>query len=164
MAKAAGRDLPISAKHSREVCRFIRGKGLQRVKKELAEVIKGKRAVPYGKYNQELSHKKGMGAGRFPKKTCQEILGLLESVEKNAQFKGLNTAQLEIVHICSHRGARPWHYGRQRGRKMKRANVEVIVRERKKKEEVKKGERKKVMKKKEKKKLREKKKEGSDKK
>ena len=34
-----------------------------------------------------------------------------------------------IIHICAHRAARPWHYGRQRRRKTKRTNVEVVVKE-----------------------------------
>lgn len=128
-AKAVGRDLPISMKHSVEVCSFIRGKDLQLAKQLLEEVVVLKRAVPYKKFNQDLGHKKGMMSGRFPQKTAKEILKILESVEVNAQFKGMNTSRLRIAHLVTHMGSRPYHSGRHRGRKMKRAHVEIIVQE-----------------------------------
>ncbi len=129
-AKAVGRDLSISTKHSVEVCRAIRGKNLQKAKEFLKKVIEKKVAIPYRRYDWDLGHKKGkIGQGRYPVKTCKEILKLLESVETNAQFKGLNTATLEIAHICAHKAARPWHFGRRIREKMKRSHVEVIVKE-----------------------------------
>ncbi len=133
-ARAVGIGLPISVKHSVEVCRFIRGKELGAAKKMLEEVIRMKKAVPYKRFNFDLGHKSGMMSARYPVKTCKQILKLLESVEVNAQFKGMNTSQLEIVHIAAHKSAEPYHPGRFRGRKMKRAHVEVIVQEKKKQE------------------------------
>lgn len=128
-ARAVGRDLPISMKHSVEICSFIRGKNIQLAKQLLEEVIALKRAVPYMRFNQDLGHKKGMASGRFPQKTAKEILKVLESVEINAQFKGMNTSRLRIAHIVTHFASRPLHSGRHRGRKMKRTHVEVIVQE-----------------------------------
>ncbi|MFC1801114.1 50S ribosomal protein L22 [Nanoarchaeota archaeon] len=147
-AKVIGRDLSISTKHSVEVCRALRGKNLQKAKEFLRDVIEKKAAVPYRRYNDDLGHKKGkVGPGRYPIKTCKAILGLLESVETNAQFKGLNTSFLEVVHICAHLASRPWHFGRKTREKMKRSHVEIIVKEGKrpeaKKEEKKKTETKK---------------------
>ena len=128
-AQAVGRDLSISAKHGVEVCRFIRGKNIQKAKQLLAEVIAGKKPIPYFRYHKDLGHKKGMAAGRFPKKTCEAVLSILESAEANAQFKGLNTSRLEIAHICAQKAARPLHFGRHRGRQMKRAHIEVVLEE-----------------------------------
>ncbi|MBW2978129.1 50S ribosomal protein L22 [Candidatus Woesearchaeota archaeon] len=145
-AKAVGQSLPISRKTSVEVCAFIRNKSLDRAKSLLQLVINKKIAVPFKKFNKDVGHRKGkIAAGRYPKKTCEEILKLLESVEANAQFKGLNTANLVISSIIANAASRPWHYGRQRRRKMKRTNVEIVVEERaeKKEEKVKKKETKK---------------------
>ena len=128
-AKALGRDLPISFKHSVEVCRFVKGKNVHLAKQQLKEVIELKRAVPYRRFNQDLGHKRGMMSGRYPVKTTQYILKLIESAEKNAQFKGMNTEKLTIIHIAAHKASRPAHGGRHRGRAMKRAHIELIVQE-----------------------------------
>jgi len=131
-AKVVGRALPISTKQAVEVCRLIRDKNLQNAKKILDEVINKKKVVPYLRYYKGVGHKRGkVASGRFPKKTCSEILTLLKSIEANAQLKGLGTSNLFITHICAHKASRPWHYGRQRRIKMKRSHVEIIVNEKK---------------------------------
>lgn len=129
-AKAIGRSLPISTKQSVEVCSFIRNRNLQKAKGILAEVVGKKRPVPYKRYNRSMGHKPGnMSVGRYPVNTCKHILALLESVEANAQSKGLNTANLAIVHICPQKASKQVHYGRQRGTIMKRTHIEVVVEE-----------------------------------
>jgi large subunit ribosomal protein L22 len=127
--KAVGRDLPISTKQSVEICSFIRGKNLQKAKKLLLMVIIQKQAVPFRRYLHDVGHKHGMAAGRYPVKASKHILTLLESVEVNAQVKGLNTSSLGILHIAAHKAAQPLHGGRHRGRTMKRTHVEIIVNE-----------------------------------
>jgi large subunit ribosomal protein L22 len=129
-AKAVGRSLPISTKMSVEICTFIRNKNIAKAKNLLQAVIDKKTAVPFKRYNHDVGHKKGnIAAGRYPKKACEGILKLLEAVEANAQFKGLNTANLVIKNILANIASRPWHYGRQSRRKMKRTNIEVVVEE-----------------------------------
>jgi len=143
IAKAVGRALPISTKQSIEICAFIRKLPLEKAKKRLTDAINKTAAVPFKRFNDDMGHKKGkVAAGRYPEKACTEILKLLAAVEANAQFKGLNTSNLIISHICAHKAARPWHYGRQRRRKAKRTNVEIFVKEgaEKKKKETKKAE------------------------
>ena len=134
MAKAMGRNLPISFKQTVEVCNFIKGKSINDSKNILKKVSEKKMAVPFKRFNRDLGHKKKIGAGRFPVKTSNELIKLLEAVEANAQFKGLNTANLTITHICAHKGSKTWHFGRKRRRQMKRTNVELIVEEKAKKE------------------------------
>ena len=131
MAKVVGRSLPISTKYSVEICDFIGNKTTAEAKEELKKVAEGKKAVPFKKFKKGLSHKKRIGPGRYPKKAALEIIKLLESVEANAQFKGLNTSNLKIKHICANLASRPWHYGRQRRRKTKRTHIEIIVEEKK---------------------------------
>jgi len=132
MARVLGRSLPISTKFSIEICNFIKNRTTAEAKDILKKVVEGKKAIPFKRFNSDLSHKRGIGAGRYPKKPAQEIAGLIESVEANAQFKGLNTSNLYIKHICAHLASRPWRYGRQRRRKTKRTHVEIIVEEKKK--------------------------------
>ena len=128
-AKAVGISLPISTKQSIEVCNFIRNKPLERAKTMLNDVILTKIAVPFKRF-KVIGHKRGnMASGRYPIKTSKEILGVLESAEANAQFKGLNTSNLFICHISSQKAGNQWHYGRQKRRKMKRTTIEVVLQE-----------------------------------
>ena len=134
MARAIGMALPISFKQGVEICKFIENKKTADVKKTLQGVIDKKIAVPFNRYNWDLGHKKKIGPGRYPEKASKHIIKLIESVEANAQFKGLNTSNLIIAHISAHKCGKSWHYGRQSRRQMKRTNVEIVVEEKTKKE------------------------------
>jgi large subunit ribosomal protein L22 len=129
MAKAVGRDLVISTKTALEVCRFIRGKPLERAKRDLNQVILGTLAVPYKRHNKDIPHRTKLGPGRYPRNVATAILGVLEGVTSNAQTKGLSTSKLGIVHICAHKASSPMRGGRQRGREGKRTHIEVVVQE-----------------------------------
>ena len=131
MARVVGRSLPISMKFSVEICNFVRNKTTSKAKEILNDVIERKKAVPFKIFKKDLSHKRKIGPGRYPKNASKEIIALLDSVEANAQSKGLNTSDLKIIHICANSSSRPWRYGRQRRRKAKRTNVEIIVEEKK---------------------------------
>jgi len=131
MAKALGKDLPISMKFSTQICKAIKGKSIQRAKRILQDVINMKKPIPMSRFNRDLAHKRGMGPGRFPVNAAKEILKIVEQVESNAQFKGFDTTSLEIVGMNANKAASPWHYGRKRRRKMKRTHIEIIVAEKK---------------------------------
>ena len=130
MARAVGRDLSISKKQSVEICKWIRYKSTSRAKRILEDAIKMERAIPYTRFNWNVGHRPGMGPGRYPIKASTEILALIKSAEANAQLKGLNTGNLHIVHINAQKAPTPHHYGRQRGTKMKRTHIEVVLQER----------------------------------
>nr|AJS13034.1 large subunit ribosomal protein L22 [uncultured archaeon] len=129
-AKAVGLALPISTKHCVEICNYIRGKRVEDAIHILEQVLDKKHAIPYKKYKRDLAHRKGIGPGRYPEKTCKEIIKVLKSASANAQYKGMGVSNLYIKHICAHLASRPWHYGRQSRRKMKRSHVEVVLEER----------------------------------
>lgn len=123
-----GRDLSISKKHAVEICSFIRGKSVERSKQLLQQVIEKKIALPFRRFNRDMGHRRGaMAAGRYPFKASKVILQLLGSLEANAQNKGLDTKSLYITHIVANKAPTPWHYGRLRRRKMKRAHVTIVA-------------------------------------
>lgn len=126
-ARAIGMALPISLKQSVEICRFIENKNVNDAKEILQNVIDKKVAIPFKRYNFDLGHKKKIGPARYPGKASSEIIKLIESVEANAQFKGINTSNLVIAHVSAHKSGKSWHYGRQSRRKMKRTNIEIVV-------------------------------------
>jgi large subunit ribosomal protein L22 len=106
-AIASGRDIRIKPKVAREICKQINGMKLEEAKLFLEDVIEKKRAVPYYRYRGKVPHRKqlqGHDAGRFPEKAAGEILKILDSVEANAEFKGLYADRLKIVHMAAHRG------------------------------------------------------------
>jgi large subunit ribosomal protein L22 len=148
MAKAVGTSLNISTKHAIEICAALRDKQIAYAKNLLNDIVQEKKALPFRRFNRDMGHKKSIGPGRYPKKASEEILKLIECVEANAQFKGLNTSELIIDHICAHRAGKVMRYGRQRGRRSKRTHVEVMVKEVAKKSEKKTGKPKKEEKKK----------------
>jgi len=60
-----------------EVCNFIRHKPIPRARRELLEVAEKRMAVPFKRYKKDLSHKTGVGPGRYPIKTAVWIARLL---------------------------------------------------------------------------------------
>ena len=138
MARAIGMALPISFKQSVEICRFIGNKNVNDAKKMLQNVVEKKSAIPFKRYNWDLGHKKKIGPARYPEKASMEFIKLIENVEANAQFRGLNTSNLIIAHVSAHKAGKAMHFGRKSRRRMKRTNVEIIVEEKAKKTEDKK--------------------------
>ena len=136
MARAIGMALPISFKQGVEICNFIKNKRVSDAKKVLEKVLEKKEAVPFRIYNRDLGHKTKIGPGRYPEKASRHFISLIESTEANAQFKGLNTSNLTIIHISAHKAGKAWHYGRKSRRKMKRTNVEIVVEEKAKDEKI----------------------------
>jgi large subunit ribosomal protein L22 len=137
-AKAVGLSLPISRKQSTQVCAAIRGLNVQKAKKLLEDAIALKKPIPMKKYNWNTGHKAGMGPGSYAPTTCDHVLKILKNAEANAQFKGLSTGNLIIVHASAQKGPTVMHQGRQRS-KAKRAHIEIVVEEIKKQEEAEKN-------------------------
>ena len=126
MAKAVSHSLPVSRKLSTQVCRFVKGLPVAKAKKALDDVMNFKRAVPMFKHYKETAHKTGMAVGRYPIKACKAILGVIESAEANAQFKGLSTGNLIVYHASAQKGPTTRGQGRTGGHK-KRTHVEIVL-------------------------------------
>jgi len=128
-AKACGRALSISTKKSVEIANAIRGKPLQKTIDYLERVMKMEKAIPIRKYGRDTAHKKEIGPGKYPVKAVKEILNIIRSAASNAQNKGMDTKSLYIEHISAHKASQPWHSGRQRRSRMKRAHIQVVLKE-----------------------------------
>lgn len=106
-AKAIGRSLRISPKHAVEICRQIRGMQLEDAKDYLNRIIHMEEPVPFKRHNKKIAHRrgiKGWPSGRYPVKAATQMLTVLEGAEANAEYKGLDTENLKIAHISSHKG------------------------------------------------------------
>lgn len=149
IAKAKGSSLPISTKHCIEICNFIRNKPISRIKKQLELVLEYKLAIPAKRFNKDRAHRKGkIAAGFYPQKATKHIITLLNSIEANAQNKGMNIKGLILTKAIANKASRPLKYGRRRGEEAKRTHIEFeaeeLVKKEKKKPEVKKQEPKKT--------------------
>lgn len=105
--KVSARELRVSHKHAREVCKTIKGMTLTQAKQYLNDVIAKKKAVPYTRFRKKAGHRHGLVkacAGRYPVKVSKNILKLLQSAESNSEYKGLDTERLRIIHASAYPG------------------------------------------------------------
>jgi len=105
--KASGREIDISPKHAREICAAIKGKMIPRAKTYLEDVIEKKQAVPFRRYKLKVGHKSGIPgfyAGRYPTKAAKQIFDILENLENNGDFKGMDTERMKIIHATAIKG------------------------------------------------------------
>ena len=72
----------------------------------LKQVIAQERCIPFNRFSgsigrtgQTKEFKSPTSKGRWPKKSCQIILGMLKNAESNAEVKGLDVDALVIDHI-----------------------------------------------------------------
>ncbi len=133
-AKAIGKELPISPRSSREVCGMIRGKKVNDAVRMLEEVVALKRPVPLKRFKKRVSHKPGVGPGRYPKKAAGAILEVIQSAMANAEYKGLDSDEMVIATITASRGRvqrgfMPRAQGRATPWNQELVNIEVILEE-----------------------------------
>lgn len=119
VAKACSHNLRISVKNAKPVCKAVRGLELKRAKKFLSEVLKEKKSIN----------------GKYYSKATKEVLNIIETAEKNTEFKNLDLDRIYIAHIAALEGLHRHRRKRKRGfgTKIKFAHLEVILKERSKK-------------------------------
>ena len=135
--KASGRELRVSPKHAREVCKTIKGMKLDQAKEYLQQVILKKKPVPFRRYKKNVGHRQGIekaSAGRYPVKAAQKILKVVESAEVNAEYKGLDVERLRIIHASAYPGMKIKRYierafGRSSPRFETLCHVELVLEE-----------------------------------
>lgn len=77
-----GLNLPISTKTSCDVCRFIKGKKINKAISDLEQTVLGKKPIPM---RGEIPHRKGkIMSGRFPKNASLHFIKILKSLNANA--------------------------------------------------------------------------------
>jgi large subunit ribosomal protein L22 len=136
-AKASGREIKVSHKHSREVCKTIKGMTLTNAKTFLRDVIDKKKPVPITRYNKKVGHRHGLVkafSGRYPIKAAAKILTILESAEANAENKNLDTDRLTILHAAAYPGSKmkrftPRAHGRASPKYETLTHIEIVLNE-----------------------------------
>lgn len=142
MARATGKELHISAKHSVEICRAIRGLPITSAIDLLENVISKKEALPFRRFIRCVPHrrtngfsKRRTGPGRYPVKAAKAILRVIESAQANAD-KAIDdltdTDDLRIVTSAASRGRvikgyMPRAHGRWERFDEDTVNIEIIL-------------------------------------
>lgn len=122
IAIVKGQDLPISTKHAKAICKFIRRKKPEEAIALLKKVREKKLAIPFAK---GIPHKKGIGGGRYPVKACDYFIKILNNIIANANVKGLDGSNL-IILAKADKASRPTRAGRHRVR-AKRTHLKIIA-------------------------------------
>lgn len=130
-AEVYGRSLPISTRFSVEICDSIRNKNLGKAKRILDDVINMKRPLVFKRFHMDLGHKPGFPAARYPVKASKVFLNLLDSLESNAESKGLDVNNLVISFAKADKAERRLRPGRKGRVEMKSTHVKLRVEEKK---------------------------------
>jgi large subunit ribosomal protein L17e len=128
-------------KNTCESAAAIRGMSLVKAKAYLEAVIDHKRCIPFLRFNggvgrtaQAKNEGNSIGQGRWPKKSCEFLLGLLRNAESNAELKGLEVDNLWVSHVQvnqAQRGRRRTYraHGRINAYMSSPCHIELIVSE-----------------------------------
>ncbi|MCL4314542.1 MAG: 50S ribosomal protein L22 [Candidatus Thermoplasmatota archaeon] len=122
----------ISLKDSVNIAHNLRGMKLSAAKDFAEKVIRKEKPVKYFRYLDSVSHRKGTGPGRYPIKAMKAFLDLLNNVEANAEFKGLQVDSLVLKTVTACKGGmvkryRPKAYGRAGEFFKDQVNLEAVV-------------------------------------
>ena len=104
--RAAIREKKISHKHARETAKAIKGLTLEKARDYMLSVVAKERAIPFRRFKNQVGHRSdpGMMSGRYPEKTAGEFLKLLDNLESNAEYKGMDMDRLKIINATTHKG------------------------------------------------------------
>ena len=122
-AVARRENFDLSTKKSAAICKFIKGKNIEKAIEDLESVLKHKKAVPI---KGEIPHKKGrIMSGVYPKKAAENFIKLLKNLSANANVNSLENPV--ISEAVANIGSRP--YGRFGKFRRKRTHVLIKVKE-----------------------------------
>jgi len=135
--KASGREVRVSHKHAREVCKTIKGMMLTQAKKYLRDVIAKKKPVLFKRFKKKAGHRRGLEkayTGKYPIKAAKHILKVLEGAEANAENKGLDSDRLRIIHASAYPGMKvkrfmPRAHGRATPKFQILSHIEIALEE-----------------------------------
>jgi len=130
------REKDISHKHAREVAVSIKGLSIEKARDFLQAVINKERAVAFRRFKNQVGHKSdpGMMSGRYPQKTAKEFIKVLDNLESNAEYKGMDLDRLKIINATVHKGViikrfTPRAMGRATAKNDVLTHVELVAKE-----------------------------------
>ncbi len=104
--RASMREKQISHKHAREIAVQIKGLSIEKARDYLQNVVHKQRAVPFRRYKNQVGHRSdpGVMSGRYPEKSATEFIKLIDNLESNAEYRGMDLDRLKIINATVHKG------------------------------------------------------------
>ena len=104
--RASMREKQISHKHAREIAVQIKGMSIEKARDYLQSVVNKQRAVPFRRYKNQVGHRSDpdVMSGRYPEKSATEFIKLIDNLESNAEYKGMDLDRLKIINATVHKG------------------------------------------------------------
>jgi large subunit ribosomal protein L22 len=132
--KAMGRDMNVSFKDMIIVAETIRGMRLAEAIRLLEDVKAKKKPIQYRRFQAGIGHRKGNQPkiAKYPVKAASYALEVLENLQGNAEFKGLDPENVSIIHSQAQHGvSRPRRKpkGRYKVRETEFVHLQVVGRE-----------------------------------
>ena len=134
--RASMREKKISHKHAREIAVAIKGLTIEKARDYLQSVIVHKRSIPFRRFKNQVGHRTdpGVMSGRYPEKAVTEALKLLDNLESNAEYKGMDLDRLKIINTTVHKGRLlkrfiPRAMGRSSAKNNALIHVEIVAQE-----------------------------------
>jgi large subunit ribosomal protein L22 len=124
-AAAKGLNLHASLKHCMYISRFIKGKAIDSAIKELEEVLKFKKAVPF---KGEIPHRStpGIMSGRYPISAIKQFIPILKGLRGNVLVGQMDLDKTRIYYASPSWASRPSKRG---GGQFKRVNIIIKAKE-----------------------------------
>jgi large subunit ribosomal protein L17e len=102
--KTSARDLRIHYKNTYETARALKGLSLPKAKAYLKDVLAQRRCIPFTRYYGGIGRtgqakEFGRSLGRWPVKSVNVVLGLLQNLEANANTKNLKNVTINHVQV-----------------------------------------------------------------
>ena len=132
IAKSIGKDLDISFRKAVEVCNMVQGMKLVKAIEAMEAVVALQKPVPFKRFTGGTSHHPGAASSKYPKKAATETLKILKNALANAEYKGLDTDKLNVIHIQANKGPsrrRRKPKGRWKAWKTQYVVIQAIVKE-----------------------------------
>ncbi len=108
IARVYFKNIPISTKHSMDLCRFIKNKNPNKAIWQLEQIMTQKMALPM---RGEVPHRKGKSKnnprGRYPIKSTKQFIKALKNLVANAKVKTMDVEKLNIYLAKADFASRP---------------------------------------------------------
>lgn len=127
-AKAKANKVRLSPKKTMETCNALKNMKVEEALEYLERVKEEKEAVPYKSRGKQVPHQKNGQSGGFPEKPAKKVQEIIESALKNAEYQGINTENLKVVHASAYKsGSRARPAKKLNSKSMSLTTIEIVL-------------------------------------
>ena len=105
--RASGREVNISPKAAREIAVTIKGMTAAAAIELLEKVEEMKMPIAFRRHKLKVGHRselQGFPSGSYPVRAAKAFIEVIQNLQGNAEFKGLDPERIEIIHAAGFAG------------------------------------------------------------